>query len=274
MPSRSSTRASSAAKQLQSNQPQWNQGKKQIHAYYSEIDGAVLPYGVTLPENYDPAKPTRLYVWLHGRQNNTTEAEFIYGFLNRTAAGNAPVADQGQIQLDCFGRINGAGWHWAGETDVFESIAAVKKRFKIDDKRIILRGFSQGGEGAWHISLHHPDRFAAAEIGAGTVSRTRAAARAQALSTCHAAASGRTSPSGRSTSTICRSPATMARTIPGNWNLRCAPARNWRRKDFRPKAIPIICAPKARPGLWMVSKDTGHGTSPLVRQRLDAFLKE
>jgi len=24
----------------------------------------------------------------------------------------------------------------------------------------------------WHISLHHPDRFAAAEIGAGTVSRT------------------------------------------------------------------------------------------------------
>ena len=38
------------AKQLLSNQPLWNQGKKQIHAYYSEIDGAVLPYGVTLPE--------------------------------------------------------------------------------------------------------------------------------------------------------------------------------------------------------------------------------
>src|SRR5262249_43320473 len=32
------------ARQLQSNQPQWNQGRKQIHAYYSEIDGAVLPY--------------------------------------------------------------------------------------------------------------------------------------------------------------------------------------------------------------------------------------
>lgn len=71
-----------------------------------------------------------------------------------------------------FGRINGAGWRWAGERDVFEPIAAVKKRFNIDDKRIILRGFSRVGEGAWHISLHHPDRFAAAEIGAGTVSRT------------------------------------------------------------------------------------------------------
>ena len=27
-----------------------------------------------------PPKPTRLYVWLHGRQNNTTESEFIYSF--------------------------------------------------------------------------------------------------------------------------------------------------------------------------------------------------
>ena len=96
-------------RQLQSNQPQWNQGKKQILAYTSEIDGAVLPYGVTLPENYDPRKPTRLYVWLHGRQNTMVETEFIYGFLNRKGAGNPPVADQGQIQLDCFGRINGAG---------------------------------------------------------------------------------------------------------------------------------------------------------------------
>ena len=34
-----------------------------------------------------------------------------------------PVADEGQIQIDCFGRINGAGWHWAGEADIFEAIA-------------------------------------------------------------------------------------------------------------------------------------------------------
>ena len=84
---------------------------------------------------------------------------------------NPPVADQGQIQLDLFGRINSAGWHWAGEADVFEAIQAVEKRFKIDERRILLRGFSMGGEGAWHIALHYPDRFAAAEIGAGTWSR-------------------------------------------------------------------------------------------------------
>src|SRR6185437_10886999 len=94
------------AKQLQANQPTWNQGRKQLLGYRSEIDGAVLPFAVTLPPNYDPSKPTRLYVWLHGRQNTTTETEFIYGFLHRQGAGNPPVADNGQIQLDCFGRIN------------------------------------------------------------------------------------------------------------------------------------------------------------------------
>ena len=125
---------------------------------------------ITLPEGYDPAKPARLYVWMHGRQNNTTESEFIFS-QQTFRPGNVPVADQGQIQLDLFGRINSAGWHWAGEADVFEGIAAVKKRFKIDDKRVLLRGFSMGGEGAWHIALHYPDRFAAAEIGAGTWSR-------------------------------------------------------------------------------------------------------
>jgi hypothetical protein len=261
-------------RQLQSNQPQWNQGKKQIHAYTSEVDGAVLPYGVTLPENYDPGKPTRLYVWLHGRQNTMVETEFIYGFLNRKGAGNPPVADQGQIQLDCFGRINGAGWHWAGERDVFESIAAVKKRFNIDEKRILLRGFSQGGEGAWHISLHHPDRFAAAEIGAGTVSRTaqqRPDLTAYQLSTLR----------------IWENISEWALNIhnlplaghdgendPGQLESSLRARAQLEKEGFPSIGDPDYLHSQGAPGLWMVSKATGHGTSPLVRQRLDAFLKE
>ena len=257
--------------QLQANQPQWNQGRKQIHAYYSEIDGAVLPYGVTLPANYDARKPARLYVWLHGRQNNTTETEFIRGFLAAKGPGN--VADQGQIQLDCFGRINGAGWHWAGEMDVFESIAAVKKRFNIDDKRIILRGFSQGGEGAWHISLHYPDHFAAAEIGAGTVSRT-------------SQQPGLT-PYQLATLRIWENISEWALNIynlpiaghdgendPGQLESSLRARAQLEKEGFPSQGDPDYLRSQGVPGLWMVSKATGHGTSPLVRQRLDAFLKE
>ncbi len=260
-------------KQLQSDQAQWNQGRKRVLAYTSEIDGAVLPYGVTLPENYDPGKPTRLYVWLHGRQNTTTETEFIYGFLNSKGAGNPPVADQGQIQLNCFGRINGAGWHWAGEMDVFESIAAVKKRFNIDDRRIILRGFSQGGEGAWHISLHYPDRFAAAEIGAGTVSRSaeRPGLTAYQLSTLR----------------IWENISEWALNIynlplaghdgendPGQLQSSLRARAQLEKEGFPSAGDPDYLRSQGAPGLWLQSKATGHGTSPLVRQRLDAFLKE
>ena len=261
-------------KQLQAGQPQWTQGKKRIYAYTSAIDGAVLPYGITLPENYDPSKPTRLYVWLHGRQNTTTETEFIYSQLNRRGAGNPPVADQGQIQLDCFGRINGAGWHWAGEMDVFESIAAVKKRFNIDDDRIILRGFSQGGEGAWHISLHYPDRFAAAEIGAGTVSRT-------------AQQRPELKPFQLSTLRIWENISEWALNIhnlplaghDGETDLGQLESSLRARAQLEKEGYPSVgerdyLRSQGVPGLWMQSLATGHGTSPLVRQRLDAFLKE
>ena len=261
-------------RQLQSGQPQWNQGKRQIHAYRSEIDGAVLPYGVTLPENHDPAKPACLYVWLHGRSNTMVETEFIYGHLNRKGAGTPPVADQGQIQLDCFGRINGAGWHWAGERDVFEAIAAVKKRFTIDDRRIILRGFSQGGEGAWHISLHHPDRFAAAEIGAGTVSRT-------------AEQRPDLAPYQLATLRIWENISEWALNIhnlplaghdgendPGQLESSLRARAQLEKEGFPSLGEPDFLRSQGAPGLWMVSKATGHGTSPLVRQRLDAFLKE
>ncbi|MSU51769.1 MAG: hypothetical protein EXS37_22210 [Opitutus sp.] len=260
--------------QLKANQPQWNQGKRRIHAYTSAIDGAVLPYGVTLPDNYDPGKPTRLYVWLHGRSNTMVETEFIHGFLNRKGPGNPPVADQGQIQLDCFGRINGAGWHWAGERDVLESIAAVKRRFNIDGRRIILRGFSQGGEGAWHISLHHPDRFAAAEIGAGTVSRTLEQ-RPELL------------PFQRSTLRIWENISEWALNIhnlplaghdgendPGQLESSLRARAQLEREGFPSVGDPDYLRSQGAPGLWLVSKDTGHGTSPLARQRLDAFLKE
>src|SRR5438105_5009352 len=39
------------ARQLLNGQPPSNADKKQIHAYVSEIDGSIQPYGITLPAN-------------------------------------------------------------------------------------------------------------------------------------------------------------------------------------------------------------------------------
>jgi pimeloyl-ACP methyl ester carboxylesterase len=139
----------------------WESRKRRIvRAYRSKIDGSVQPYGLIIPDSYDGSKPVRLDVVLHGRGAELTEISFIAAH-----EGDKPVA-QDYITLDVYGSGNNA-YRWAGETDVFEAIDSVKARYKIDEKKIVLRGFSMGGAGAWHIGLHFPDKWAAVEAGAG-----------------------------------------------------------------------------------------------------------
>ena len=275
------------AQQLQANQSPWNAARKQIHAYTSAIDGSLQPYGITLPATYDPAKPTRLYVWLHGRQNQTTESEFLFAFPN-SGPGRPPVADQGQIQLDVFGRLNSAGYHWAGEADVFEAIAAVQKRFRIDDKRILLRGFSMGGEGAWHIALHYPDRFAAAEIGAGTWSSRASlpgltAYQAPtlniwenmsewALNIFNLPLAGHDGDADTQVPSLPPPPPGTPNRGQLESSLRAR--AQLEKEGFASLGDPDFLRSQGTPGIFLISQKTGHGTSPLVRERLDAFLKE
>jgi poly(3-hydroxybutyrate) depolymerase len=275
------------AKALQAGQSPWTQGDSRIYAYTSKIDGSVQPYHVSLPANYDPSKPVRLYVWLHGRQNNTTEAAFIYSFDHPRGPGNAPVADNGQIQIDLFGRLNSAGWHWAGEADVFEAIDAVKQRFKIDNSRVLLRGFSMGGEGAWHIALHYPDRFAAAEIGAGTWSRRPLMAGLQpwqypvlniwenmeqwALNGFNLPIAGH---DGDRDDQIPFLPGPAPGPNHGQLESSLRTRAQLEREGFLSAGQPNFLRLTGTPDIFLISADTGHGTSPLVRTQLDAFLKE
>ncbi len=131
-------------------------------AYRSRVDRSVQPYGLIIPSSYDGSDPARLDVVLHGRNAKLNEVEFLMRFAD---GATEPIAGDA-IELHVFGRMNNA-YRWAGETDVFEALASVKARYKIDPKRVVLRGFSMGGAGAWHLGLHHPDVWVAVEAGAG-----------------------------------------------------------------------------------------------------------
>ncbi|MCA8997237.1 MAG: prolyl oligopeptidase family serine peptidase [Planctomycetaceae bacterium] len=143
----------------------WKSPGQHALAYRSRIDGSIQPYVVTVPESFEAHENKRwpLYIVLHGRNGTLTEASFI-----ANADGKPAPPEQTWIQLDVYGRGNNA-YRWAGETDVFEAMADVGKRFKIDDRRITLWGFSMGGAGAWSLGLHHPSKWASAGAGAGFV---------------------------------------------------------------------------------------------------------
>jgi dienelactone hydrolase len=160
------------AKELVQGHMPWSgaSGVTTIRGYHSRVDGSAQPYAVTLPADYgkDANKRWRVDVVLHGRNQTLTEVGFI-----RTHSGKPAPAGLGHVRIDIFGRGNNA-YRWAGETDVFEAIdsffaderAAGRERLP-DPARVVLRGFSMGGAGTWHLGLHYPDRWCVIGPGAG-----------------------------------------------------------------------------------------------------------
>jgi pimeloyl-ACP methyl ester carboxylesterase len=145
-------------------------GRSVARGYRSRIDGSFQPYGVIYPPGYgtDPKKKWRLDIFLHGRDSSLTEVKHL-----NQHNGKAAPKDQDFVQIDIYGRGNNA-YRWAGEEDVFEAMdhflkaeAAAGRMDTIDPRRVVLKGFSMGGAGTWHIGLRHPDRFAVIQPGAG-----------------------------------------------------------------------------------------------------------
>lgn len=135
-----------------------------VRGYVSEIDGSVQPYGLVVPESYQPnsSHQFRLDVWFHGRGENLTELNFIADRQKNAGQFTPPNT----IVLHPYGRYCNAN-KFAGEVDLFEALAAVKKHYPIDENRISVRGFSMGGAATWHIATHHAGLWASAAPGAG-----------------------------------------------------------------------------------------------------------
>ena len=135
-----------------------------VRGYRSRVDGSVQPYAVVVPSGKgggDGEDRLRLDVVLHGRDARIQEARFFDAHDGKAAPAGLPG-----LVLHVFGRGNNA-YRWAGEADVYEAIEAVKRNYRVDERRVVLRGFSMGGAGAWHLGLHDPSRWSSVEAGAG-----------------------------------------------------------------------------------------------------------
>jgi poly(3-hydroxybutyrate) depolymerase len=141
-----------------------------VRGFISAVDGSVQPYGLVVPGGYDPAKPMRLDVVLHGSTPATGigELQFIHG---ADAGDDAPAATSTDnfIEVHPMGRLGENAYRFEGETDVDEAIEAVCRDYRIDRARIVLRGSSLGGVGTWQLGLKRPDRYVALGPAAGPV---------------------------------------------------------------------------------------------------------
>lgn len=132
--------------------------------YQSKIDGSYQPYGLVIPANYNPTgtDKVRLDIWCHGRGETLSEVSFLA--QRRSSVGQ--IAPPNTIVLHLYGRYCNAN-KLAGEIDCLEALEAVQSQYRIDEDRILMRGFSMGGAAAWQFAVHYTDLFAAAAPGAG-----------------------------------------------------------------------------------------------------------
>jgi pimeloyl-ACP methyl ester carboxylesterase len=135
-----------------------------LRGYRSKIDGSVQPYGLVVSRSFRADSPSRhrLDVWCHGRGETLSELAFIAD--RRRSPG--PFTPRDAFVLHPYGRYCNA-FKFAGEIDVLEALDHVKKHYRIDEDRVVMRGFSMGGAACWQFAVHYPDRWVAAAPGAG-----------------------------------------------------------------------------------------------------------
>lgn len=134
-----------------------------VRAYQSKIDGSIQPYGLVVPPNFAPGgAPLRLDFWIHGRGEKLSELSF----LDQRQKSPGQFVPPGALVLHLYGRYCCAN-KLAGEEDLFEALAHARKYYPVDERRLVVRGFSMGGAACWQFAVHYPGVWAAAAPGAG-----------------------------------------------------------------------------------------------------------
>jgi poly(3-hydroxybutyrate) depolymerase len=116
-------------------------------------------YWIIVPSSYNPQTPTELFVWSHGCYG-TSE----YEIDNYKARDGGPsyitiAIDGHEYNPD----IPDDACCWNMDTDpqrVLDAIADVKTHFNIDPRRVVLGGYSSGGDLSYRIAFEHSTEIA------------------------------------------------------------------------------------------------------------------
>ncbi|MCB0589461.1 MAG: dienelactone hydrolase family protein, partial [Phaeodactylibacter sp.] len=140
----------------------------QVLSFFSDIDDTEQPYGLYLPENYDPGKKYPLVVMLHGAGSNHRLAlRRVFGKTNQNGETDVEASRyfprwENREYLVASPNARGTmGYQGIAEKDVLDMVEDVKRRFSVDENRMYLTGLSMGGGGTLWIGLAYPDMWAA-----------------------------------------------------------------------------------------------------------------
>lgn len=135
-----------------------------------QFEGRSLHGLIVEPDDYDPSREYPLLVLLHGFGSNMSDLAGLTPALSRTdylyACPNAPLAlDFGMRQTGyAWANLYGESYEreaQAAENSLMDFVEEVATRYRIQQGRVGLGGFSQGGMMTYRAGLPRPDTFAA-----------------------------------------------------------------------------------------------------------------
>ncbi|HET7716809.1 MAG TPA: hypothetical protein VFK86_14385, partial [Bauldia sp.] len=140
----------------------------QVLTFLSGVDDTDQPYGLYLPANFDPARKYPLVISLHGAgSNHRLNLRRVFGRGNLPGETDAEATryfptlrDVDYIVASPLARGT-MGYQGIPEADVYDVLADVRSRFRIDEDRVYLTGLSMGGGGTLWLGLTRPDIWAA-----------------------------------------------------------------------------------------------------------------
>ena len=116
-----------------------------------EIDDALGHYWAFVPTDYNQSNPVKLLVWLHGCGGESAGDLYVVGdyYDDMHYIAIAPDGAEG----DCWSMDT-------GPRRVRTAIADAIARFRIDPRRVVIGGYSSGGDLSYRTAFYNADSFA------------------------------------------------------------------------------------------------------------------
>jgi enterochelin esterase-like enzyme len=124
------------------------------------IDSVERPWVLDVPRTYSPVEPVPLLVVLHGA---VSRAEILSDPLEVEQESElaALAGERGWVVLFPFGQAGATWWDEVGMTNIRDLIRMVKSEVNIDDDRVWMAGFSDGGSAGFEHAMLAPNDYAA-----------------------------------------------------------------------------------------------------------------
>ena len=117
-------------------------------------DGVAHFYVLNVPDTYDPARRYQVRFHLHGGVGGrATNAPVGTGAIGALAGAD-------QIYVIPYAWADAPWWSDDQTLNLVDIVDAVKRRYNVDENRIVVSGVSDGGSGAYYVGMRETTPFA------------------------------------------------------------------------------------------------------------------